>query len=105
MTIASTPIGRAEQDVNAALQSCVGQVLALLQHDPPISEFAGLVVRRVYELVELRQPASSSLDANLPRIGNVEVALIANLHISLNSAAGGRLIRVAALPELETAVE
>ncbi|TKA57344.1 hypothetical protein B0A53_00572 [Rhodotorula sp. CCFEE 5036] len=92
MTIALTPIGRAEQDSNGILQSCMGQLLALLQHDPPISEFANDVVHCVYELVELRQPASSTLDANLPRIGNVEIALIANLHVSLNSADGGRLL-------------
>ena len=105
MTIASTPIGRAEQDSDGSLQTCMGQLLALLQHDPPISEFANNVVRRVYELVELRQPAASTFDANLARIGNVEVALIANLPLSLNSADGGRLIRVAALPEVENVVE
>lgn len=105
MTITSTPIGRAKQDSNGTLQTCMGQLLALLQHDLPISQFAGAVVRRGHKVVELRQPASSTLDANLPRIGNVEVALIANLHISLNSAEGGRLIRVAALPKLETAVK
>lgn len=108
MTIASTPIGRAESDSKATTaQTCMGQVLALMrQQTPSISANTSCARLRVYELPALRQDATDPImDANRVSVANVEIVLVQLLPLALNSARGGRLIHLDDLPELRHIVK
>lgn len=93
MTLASNPAGRAASDKEAPPQSRVMTLASLLDLEPDI-DFA------LHALPELSQPVHDPQDAKLPHIGDIEVALIHALPIpAVNSAGGGRLLRIRATPE------